>query len=143
MLKPVRVLYASFLMFTVFVCCSRHKNITSCESSGRLSYKEMFQNAVIDAMVAEKDEICGHLTRIVESNTALSGSDKGGEKRVLMATWTRLGYAYDWGGPYDEIGISECVIKKDSKVIGKSNEPTIIYISGHGRSCRSMRSTTG
>ncbi|MCB1160405.1 MAG: hypothetical protein H7A25_15225 [Leptospiraceae bacterium] len=30
--------------------------------------------------------------------------------------WTRLGYTYDWGNPKTEMGLSEFVIKKGSKV---------------------------
>ncbi len=31
--------------------------------------------------------------------------------------WTRLGYTYDWGSPTTEIGLSEFVIKKNSRII--------------------------
>jgi hypothetical protein len=34
--------------------------------------------------------------------------------------WTRLGYTYDWGNPYSEIGLSEFVVKKNSKIIVKT-----------------------
>ena len=30
--------------------------------------------------------------------------------------WTRLGYAYDWGNPQSEVGLSEFVIKKGALV---------------------------
>lgn len=43
--------------------------------------------------------------------------------------WTRLGYTYDWANNDNEIGVSEFVIKRDSKVIVKSKDPTLIYIS--------------
>jgi hypothetical protein len=30
--------------------------------------------------------------------------------------WTRLGYAYDWGNPKSEVGLSEFVIKSNADV---------------------------
>jgi hypothetical protein len=42
--------------------------------------------------------------------------------------WTRLGYTYDWGNPSTKIGLSEFVIKKNSKVIIKSKLPTKDYL---------------
>jgi hypothetical protein len=42
--------------------------------------------------------------------------------------WTRLGYTYDWGNPSNEIGLSEFVIKKNSKVIIKSKRSTNDYL---------------
>ena len=42
--------------------------------------------------------------------------------------WTRLGYTYDWGNPSSEIGLSEFVIKKDSKVVVKSVTDTPDYL---------------
>lgn len=42
--------------------------------------------------------------------------------------WTRLGYTYDWGNPMHKIGLSEFVIKKNSKVIIKSKQSIKDYI---------------
>jgi hypothetical protein len=42
--------------------------------------------------------------------------------------WTRLGYTYDWGNPKSEIGLSEFVIKKSSRVIVKSVTPNDAYL---------------
>ena len=42
--------------------------------------------------------------------------------------WTRLGYTYDWGNPLHKIGLSEFVIKKNSKVIIKSKQSIKDYI---------------
>ena len=246
MSKPIRVLFKLLLTFTILICCSTNKkNIFSYELPYELSYEELYKNAVMDAMVAEEDEISDHLINIVESNEYLSWSGNDGEKRVLVVTWThypdsypvgdtittwwgetwvtavpevkdwfannkisenkienrlkqllglpidetnthfiemwvrpdalfrpspdneitdtvasldfpvtaegwyiewydeniinsyfpirypwtRLGYTYDWGNKYNEIGVSEFVIKKDSKVIVESKDPTLIYIS--------------
>jgi hypothetical protein len=41
--------------------------------------------------------------------------------------WTRLGYTYDWGNPSNKIGLSEFIIKKNSKVIIKSKQSTANY----------------
>jgi len=43
--------------------------------------------------------------------------------------WTRLGYTYDWGSPDNEFGVSEFVVKKDSKVIVKGIYTPSEYIS--------------
>src|ERR1039457_1922223 len=53
---------------------------------------------------------------IIVSYYPPNGSDK--------YPWTRLGYTYDWGNPSSKIGLSEFVIKKNSKVIIKSKQPT-------------------
>ena len=42
--------------------------------------------------------------------------------------WTRLGYTYDWGNPITKIGLSEFIIKKNSKVIIKSKRSTEDYL---------------
>lgn len=42
--------------------------------------------------------------------------------------WTRLGYTYDWGGTDSKIGLSEFVVKKNSKVIVKSVTATDEYL---------------
>lgn len=42
--------------------------------------------------------------------------------------WTRLGYTYDWNNPETEVGLSEFLIKENSKVIVHSSKPTGEYI---------------
>ena len=42
--------------------------------------------------------------------------------------WTRLGYTYDWGDPNNEVGLSEFVVKKGSKVIVKAVTATEEYL---------------
>lgn len=42
--------------------------------------------------------------------------------------WTRLGYTYDWGNPDSEIGLSEFVIQKNSKVVVEAVEMVNDYI---------------
>jgi hypothetical protein len=42
--------------------------------------------------------------------------------------WTRLGHTYDWGNPITKIGLSEFIIKKNSKVIIKSKRSTEDYL---------------
>jgi hypothetical protein len=42
--------------------------------------------------------------------------------------WTRLGYTYDWGNPQSEIGMSEFILRKNSKVIVKSLTPNAAYL---------------
>lgn len=43
--------------------------------------------------------------------------------------WTRLGYTYDWGNPYSNIGLSEFVLKNNSEIIVKSVQTTNDYIA--------------
>lgn len=42
--------------------------------------------------------------------------------------WTRLGYTYDWGNPYSHIGLSEFVLKNNSKITVKSLQTSNDYI---------------
>lgn len=42
--------------------------------------------------------------------------------------WTRLGYTYDWGNPYSHIGLSEFVLKNNSKIGVKSLQTSNDYI---------------
>ena len=42
--------------------------------------------------------------------------------------WTRLGYTYDWGNTKSEVGLSEYLIKKNSKVIIKSVQKVSDYL---------------
>jgi hypothetical protein len=44
--------------------------------------------------------------------------------------WTRLGYTYDWGNIKSEVGLSEYLIKKNSRVIVKSVQKIADYLSG-------------
>lgn len=41
--------------------------------------------------------------------------------------WTRLGYTYDWGNPESEVGLSEFVIQKDSKIYVEADIPNDTY----------------
>lgn len=43
--------------------------------------------------------------------------------------WTRLGYTYDWGNNVSEIGLSEFLIKKNSRVIVKSVKSISEYLT--------------
>ncbi|MCE1190243.1 MAG: hypothetical protein LWX56_14030 [Ignavibacteria bacterium] len=44
--------------------------------------------------------------------------------------WTRLGYTYDWGNPKKHVGLSEFVLKPNSRMIVKTNVPLPKYIQG-------------
>lgn len=44
--------------------------------------------------------------------------------------WTRLGYTYDWGSSKSEVGLSEYLIKKNSKIIVKSVQKISDYLTG-------------
>lgn len=43
--------------------------------------------------------------------------------------WTRLGYTYDWGNPWSEVGLSEFVIGSGAVVTVASVTPTAAYCS--------------
>lgn len=53
----------------------------------------------------------------------------GGEncKDAIPYPWTQLGYTYDWGNPHTEFGLSEFVIKTNSKVIINDIVPNSAY----------------
>ncbi len=46
---------------------------------------------------------------------------------LLPYPWTQLGYTYDWGNPKTEVGLSEFVIKTNSKVKVNRIESTLKY----------------
>ena len=50
---------------------------------------------------------------------------------LIPYPWTQLGYTYDWGNPESEVGLSEFVIKKKSKVIINDIVPTLKYCQQH------------
>lgn len=41
--------------------------------------------------------------------------------------WTRLGYTYDWGNPFSEVGLSEFIVRKGAVVEIISVTPTLAY----------------
>jgi len=43
--------------------------------------------------------------------------------------WTRLGYTFDWGNKISEVGLSEFLIKKNSRVIVKSVKSIAEYLT--------------
>ncbi len=43
--------------------------------------------------------------------------------------WTRLGYTYDWGNPDSDVGLSEFVVRKNSRVVVKSLSTTDEYLT--------------
>jgi hypothetical protein len=48
-------------------------------------------------------------------------------KDLVPYPWTQLGYTYDWGNPETEVGLSEYVVKKNSKVKVERIYPTRNY----------------
>lgn len=50
------------------------------------------------------------------------------EPTEIAYPWTRLGYTYDWGNSDSEIGLSEFVIRKNSKVVVEAVETVSEYI---------------
>lgn len=49
-------------------------------------------------------------------------------KSTVKYPWTRLGYTFDWGNPYNEVGLSEFIISKSARVIVKSKSLTQEYL---------------
>lgn len=41
--------------------------------------------------------------------------------------WTQLGYTYDWGNPLTEVGVSEYIIRRNSRIRINDITPTITY----------------
>lgn len=81
------------------------------------------------------DNICGlyfpenaetEYIRWFNDNILSSYYSQSGENKY---PWTRLGYTYDWGNVNNEVGLSEFIIKKDSKVIVKSLQSTEEYFN--------------
>ncbi|MFA5771340.1 MAG: hypothetical protein WC974_01225 [Thermoplasmata archaeon] len=63
----------------------------------QLTLDQMYQNAVRDAMVAEQSEIYNNLTAITDTNPNLIWQGSGGNKTVLVVTWTKYNSSYPVG----------------------------------------------
>lgn len=74
------------LIFVIFSGCSGDEYIQIYP--GQTAQGDRYENAIIDAMVAEEDEIYDDLIAITEDNDYLIWQEDGQEKRVLVVTWT-------------------------------------------------------
>lgn len=72
---------------------------TACNAAipADVELQTAYRNAVIDALVAEPDEICRDLEAIVYYNPHLTWEGQPGDSRVLLLTWTA------WDGYNDKI----------------------------------------
>ncbi|MFC1925429.1 hypothetical protein ACFLW2_01880 [Chloroflexota bacterium] len=75
-----------------FAGCNNDHPLTDAE------LQDLYNNAVIDAEVAEPEEISRDLEAIVYYNPALEWEGDAGESRVLLCTWT------SWDGYNDKTG---------------------------------------
>jgi len=88
-----------------------------------------YLEAVRDAANPEPGEVYGHLIPVAASNPKLVRKTFDGEEcpDLVPYPWTQLGYTYDWGNPETEVGLSEFVIKTNSKVKVNRIESTLKY----------------
>ena len=56
-----------------------------------------YQNAILDAMVADKAEISEELIPIIESNNYLTWDGPPGDRKLLVVTWTQHPERYEVG----------------------------------------------
>jgi hypothetical protein len=62
---------------------------------------ELYEAAILDAVVADSSEICSTLVAIIPSNTSLTWRGTGDSARVLVETWTKYISSYPVGDTVD------------------------------------------
>ncbi|HEX2956148.1 MAG TPA: hypothetical protein VHO70_04935 [Chitinispirillaceae bacterium] len=75
--------------------CYQYCNIVSENPS--LTLQELYQAAILDAVVADSNEICTTLVAITPANSNLSWRGSGDSSRVLVTTWTKYVSSYPVG----------------------------------------------
>jgi hypothetical protein len=97
-------LLSAFLLMNFLVACDTIQDAlvsqspTTEETKPDLPPEDAYMAAILDAAVAEPNEISTNLTAIVEHNTELVWQGDAESRNVLMATWTSWdGYAPNLG----------------------------------------------
>jgi len=85
-----RISFISLILMVVLLsgACSLFNNTQG------LSDEEKYEIAIQDAFIAEEDEICNTLIAINDTNTYISWSGTGSDKKVLVVTWTKYPDSY-------------------------------------------------
>jgi len=79
------------LVSFIFIQCNES---SSTDPADVFSYEQQYHNAIIDAMVADSNEISNTLTDISPYNTNLIWAGTDTNKRVLVVTWTKYYSSY-------------------------------------------------
>lgn len=90
LLLPIIALFAVLL----FPGCDQD-NIVSQNPS--LTLQELYEAAILDAVVADSNEICTTLVSITPANNSLSWRGTGDSSWVLVSTWTKYVSSYPVG----------------------------------------------
>jgi len=91
-----RIKFLSVAIISVCLFFAGCKSDSTVENQISKSLKEMYQDAIKDAMVADSSEIVTTLTRITNENSTLIWKDSNKEY-LLVATFTRFPSSYPIG----------------------------------------------
>lgn len=86
--KIIKKYFISLLFLLLFAC---HFNNTPEEEK---TLDELYHNAILDAIIADENEIVYNLTPISETNTKLIWQEENGNKFLLVATFTKYPNSY-------------------------------------------------
>lgn len=86
-----------FIPLVVCLFCLVLKCDNNNPVDGELSLLDQYQNAIIDAMVAEESEIDSNLIAITINNSRLTWNGNSSDPRVLVVTWTKYPDSYPVG----------------------------------------------
>lgn len=92
-MKLYSTIVLAFAAAFILSACSSN----SSTQSEQVSDETLYKRAIVDAMVADDNEICSRLISITDTNKYLFWKDSAGEKRVLVLTWTKHASSYSEG----------------------------------------------
>ena len=85
----------------LFIACATEENYTPLVNP---TLDELYNNAVVDAMVADSSEISNKLISVTQSNSFLSWKSIAGNDYVLVVTYTDQAWPYTQG---DTVSLDE------------------------------------
>ncbi|MCX2450088.1 hypothetical protein OQX61_02285 [Pedobacter sp. PLR] len=91
------LLLCALLMLGMLVGCKKDNDIPSEPKPPVLSMNELYQSAILDAMVADSAEIIDTLWALTPENTALKWKTINGKPHVLLASYMRFPSSYPVG----------------------------------------------
>jgi hypothetical protein len=89
------LLFVILIATILFTGCAPDANPVSSEKTPTL--QELYETAILDAVVADSNEICTTLVAISPVNTTLSWRGSGDSASVLVVTWTKYIASYPLG----------------------------------------------
>lgn len=86
------------LLMLIFIAgCKKDDPVTPSPEEPALTMEQLYQNAILDAMVADSSEVVDTLWQISKENTALQWKTINGKDYVLLASFMRYPESYPEG----------------------------------------------